>query len=128
MPIEISWDNDPHNLIIMHFVDTYTWLELDTVIDQTYAMLNSVPHQVDIIAVLDPKLKAPVGGNMIARFRKMLNYMPNNLGVYINVGRGNAFSRAIANTVLKIYPLKFDVRSAGSVEEAREMLAERRPI
>jgi hypothetical protein len=127
MKISIGWDdNSRQDLILIRYLENYTWDELEEASNKVYAMMRSVAWNVDIISILNPTVHSPRDGDSLFHFRATLKRMPPNLGIYINVGQNNAFSRLFFNTLLKIYPTPFNMKSVASEAKAREILAQKR--
>jgi hypothetical protein len=123
--ITIEWDNDKRDTIIMRYLASYTWDELDAITQEMYDMLNSVPYKVNVILVLNPRNRAPFSTDMMSRLRNILINTPKNISLFCVVGMGNSVTRALFSALLKIYPPRFPVIPLKSETEAREVLAER---
>jgi hypothetical protein len=125
MSISIQWEDAAHTIIRLHYQTSYTTEELRHITTEVFAMLNSVTHPVDVIVLQNPQVAPPRTGNMIAEFSYIARNMPRNLRLYINVGQGNAFSAALANLVLKLYRVSFEIKNVATLAEAHQYIAAR---
>lgn len=124
-PITVEWDDDTHKTIVMRYHTSYTWEELEAIVQQLYDMLNSVSYKVGVMVVFNPRIKAPFSNDMMSKMRNILTHLPPNISLFCTVGMGNSVTRALMNALLKVYPTPYPILSVGMEDAARKALAKK---
>lgn len=121
MPILVDWANETHDIIIIRYFERYTWTELDRTIEAVYSMMESVEHWVAIISIIGEDVQTPEG-NVFQKMMDIMSRMPNNLKVYIMIGRGNPLTRSLINLFFKFYPSPYPILYMNNLTEALTFL------
>lgn len=126
MNVTVSWDNDARTVIRYDFEKQWTWDEFYAAATSAFAMTRSVSHLVDTISNFTPGAALPP--NALFQFRRAMYTAPANRGVNVIVGA----SALIKTLVLLFSQLNRDLSErlilVDSLEQAREVLAERRKL
>src|SRR5262245_55997551 len=85
MPITVTWDNAARTIIRTERTSPWTWADFDIAIDESYALMRSVSHIVDVIDILD-SAEVPKG-LALPHILRMLRLRPRNAGITIVVGK-----------------------------------------
>jgi hypothetical protein len=124
MAIKVTWVNSEKTIAQYNFEGRWTWDDLYHAVQEIKTMLDSVPHQVDIVIDLRNNQSVPPG-TLIHLRSITLAASPNwGMGVFVGV---NGFIRTLLTTFVKVYP-KLGGRYAivESPEAALALIAERR--
>lgn len=118
-----TWDNSEQTVIHIHLETGWTWNDFMDSFQAGYALIYSTNHLVDIIITgLDWNIPP---GNMLSRLKRVHQENPDNLGVIISVGYNPIWDK-IAGILARVYPADNPpLAFADSLDEAREMLAQR---
>ena len=125
MTIITSWMDSEKTIARYEFVGRWTWEEMTVAIKEMYAMLDSVPHGVDIIIDLSRSPSEPPRG-MLAHLRTgtMEARVNWNSGVFVGV---SPFVRVLINTFRRVEPgLAKRYAVANTVDEALSIILKRR--
>jgi hypothetical protein len=125
MTIITSWVDEEHTIARYEFIGRWTWDEMKVAIQEMYAMMDSVPHQVDIIIDLSRSSSEPPRG-MLAHLRAGTMEARNNWnsGVFVGV---SPFVRVLLTTFRRLQPrLAKRYNVANTVAEAQTMILRRR--
>jgi hypothetical protein len=126
MGITIVWDNNENSVMRITFGKTWTWEEVDSIVEATKVMMDQVNHQVD--QIIDMKNIGGIPEGAFWRLRKITQTRHHNQGRVIMVG-GNAFVRATMDTLRRIVSDLFEAETfvlVPTVEEARAQLFKKR--
>ncbi|MEO8610043.1 MAG: hypothetical protein ABI690_19270 [Chloroflexota bacterium] len=125
MTITTSWMDSEKTIARYELVGRWTWEEMTVAIKEMYAMLDSVPHAVDIIIDLSQSPSEPPRG-MLAHLRTgtMEARVNWNSGVFVGV---SPFVRVLINTFRRVEPgLAKRYAVANTVDEALTIILKRR--
>lgn len=124
MPIELTWDDEAHTILIQKYIGELTPEEFHQTVDQSRQMLLSVAHPVDLI------IDARAVVNKIATVMSSAKYADDNVPAnqrYIMVVGANMVIRSIVNTAAKFAPrATHNIVFVTTVSEARHKLMELR--
>lgn len=123
MGISVMWDNDEQTVIRWDFTDTWDWPALEAAAAQSNAMTSRVAHRVDVIYHV-------IGSFMpikpFSQFYDIIVNAPENTGIYVVTG--GMFITAMITIFRTAYPnMQKNVRTASSLAEARQMIAQLHP-
>ncbi len=123
MPITVQWDNDQKTTIRYEFAGRWTWEQLFAANDERDAMMKTVDYRVDLIADLRNTMVVPPGA--ASQFKRIAQARAGT-GVTVVVG-ANRFMQIMLD-VFKLVQRQSEsaLATAGSLEEARALLARRR--
>ncbi len=122
MAVTIDWGNDEKNIIIATVEWPWTWDELAITWKTGVEMIESVPHDVYMIAVAKTT-RFPVG-NILSNLTGMTKHVPRNIGLAIMV-TDNKFQEAINNIFFKLSPgLRQKGRVVSNLDKAFALVAE----
>jgi len=124
MGFKVEWDNSRKTVIRVDVQGYWTWEEYAAGIEETYDLMVTVEHTVDVIIHGIGGLQVP-SGNMLAHVKESASLKPDNMGILLLVG-ANPFIRAIGNIFARISKRSTLLLYANSLEEGRLILAERR--
>lgn len=123
MPITVSWDDTEKTVLRYDFEGNWTWDEFQQAKEESDAMLDSVPHSVDVILNYGNNHWLPPGA--ISRLRAMAaNTRPNFSGRTIIVSE-SIVHRTLLNILRNTSNWladRFTVRFVATVEAARQTL------
>jgi hypothetical protein len=125
MTIITSWVDSEKTIARYELVGRWTWDEMTVAIKEMYAMLDSVPHEVDIIIDLTRSPSEPPRG-MLAHLRTGTMEARSNWssGVFVGV---SPFVRVLINTFRRVEPnLAKRYAVANTVDEAHAIILKRR--
>ena len=125
MTIITGWLDSEKTIARYEFVGRWTWEEMTVAIKEMYAMLDSVPHAVDIIIDLSQSPSEPPRG-MLAHLRTgTMEARANwNSGIFVGV---SPFVRVLINTFRRVEPgLAKRYAVANTIDEACDVIAKRR--
>lgn len=131
MGMELYWDDDARTVMLLEVRGSWTWDELYATVTKIKKVTDNADREIGAILDLSEGLKLPGGGflnkeayNMA---QKLLKLGEGGTGPVVVVGV-NPVIRAIYTT---FYPMDKqalgNVRFAGTVDEARDLLAARQP-
>ncbi len=127
MAITLLWDNEAKTALRLDFRGQWTWDEYDTAITETSAAIAHAGRSVDVIHNLLEGARMPLG-YFLPHFQAALNLMEGNLGFVVIVG-GSHSMRVLLSLFIETFTIvHHKVVFANSVDEARQILAERRHI
>lgn len=129
MTIRVGWDNPEQTIVRMEFERGWAWDTLKTAIQRADDHITSVPHTVHLMIDISragglPRDFMSAAGDLFAQGEAR----PNE-GRKIVVGAG-ALIRAAYTGFQAVYGYRLENRPfqfAGSVDEARRILAQQRP-
>ncbi|MBN2472282.1 MAG: hypothetical protein JXN59_16275 [Anaerolineae bacterium] len=120
MPITISWDTEEKKAIRYDFVGEWTWPEFREAVQQTFALMDTVPHTVASIGNFTESGSLPSGA--IFELKQVLSNTPPNSGVVV-ITRGSMFVNTIIQVFTKAYKdLGKKIAVTDTLEEAREIV------
>ncbi|MCU0495890.1 MAG: hypothetical protein MUF87_00910 [Anaerolineae bacterium] len=125
MPIKISWYNLEKTIILQEFVGNWTIEEYYHFVDEMVAYLQSVSHQVDIIAEGSQIASSP--RDMFSAFRYASRKIPNNEGALVFV-KPTLLFKSVVSAIERIRTAS-DAREyyfADTIEQAAEILRQKR--
>lgn len=126
MGIDVLWDDSERTILRYDFEPEWTWVEFWEAIDESNAMMLSVPYTVDFIGNFSNGKLPSIGSFRILKRSREVS--PDNLGLIVLVGM-NDFIRVLLEVFTKIYPaLGARMVAVHTLEEARALLAERHSI
>lgn len=122
MAIQVVWDNECKTAIRHDFAGRWTWDEFWELCRVTKCMVESVPHQVDIIANMRETVM-PRGRSTMSNMRKARFLSAPNQGIIVVVV--NPFLKSLLSLFMSFDPEMIGIMfSAESVEQARQVIAE----
>ncbi len=125
MGVNISWDNGEKTALRYDFKGRWTWEEFDAAALEAFAMTGSVTHTVDSISNFE--IGATLPPNALFQFRRAMSKAPPNRGITVIVG-GSLFIKTMVTTFSRLNKqLGERLQIADSLEQARALLAARRP-
>jgi hypothetical protein len=126
MAIELYWDNDERNVMLIEAVSPWTWDDLYDVLGKIKKVTDTAPYEIG--AILDVSRGATIpGGSLFTQSsldhaRQLLRMGENGTGPVVIVG-ANSFIRTVYST---FYPMDRkalgNVKFAASQDEARDLL------
>jgi hypothetical protein len=122
MSIKIVWDNDEKTVVRYIFDKQWTWPEFFTAKAEAYALIGSVKHPVGIIMDAPPEVKLPP--NTLTHSRNALRNKHPNTRVIAFV-LTHSFVRSMIHIFMKVAPGSTDLHIVSTLEEARQVVAER---
>lgn len=126
MTYTVNWYNEEHTVICYRVSDTWDWSELHRLLDDIFAMLDTVDHVTHLIGVVDDfdELKT-LSTNATEEGRRLLVRQHPRAGVTVVVTR-NALFHMLYKLIRFVFahdPLYTTFRFATSMEAARSLLA-----
>lgn len=121
MAISVLWDDENETIIRSESGGHWTWEEYHEAVEQVVILANSVSHRVDLIINALPGAAAPSGSSM-PHYQRAQRIMPKNVRLNIIVNT-NTFGRMIINTFTRLNKGGLKVVAAGTLEEARTVIA-----
>lgn len=123
MPGRIEWDNEEKTILLTIYEGNMLLEEYYRVIDETFEAISPLPHSVHTIMLRQNVKSVP------ATMSKVLQYANKkttpNLGINVIVG-ATAMTKMIVRLAKVIAPrLAKEVYFANSLEEARQIIAEK---
>ncbi len=123
MPIQVVWDNESKTVIRFDFSKQWDWEEFWTAVRQSDTMMTAMPYRVDLIANFEGSASPPLGA--LGQFKRAIQEMAPSRSIVLIVP-GSLLIDLLTSTFMRIYPtLGRNLTVASSVEEARQILAER---
>lgn len=130
MGIKVEWDTKDNTIIRYDLEGLWNWDDYRAAVAQSTRMMEGVDYPVGIIANFRADTMVPRGASAHRSpppVAEKMSAMPHNMDVIVITG-GNAFVEVTVTGFCKLYnrvPKKFLV--AGSVDEARQIIRQRRP-
>ncbi len=124
MPINLEWDNPDKTVLRMDVIGRWTWDEMYQASHEGYKMLDAVPHRV--CSLIDFSASQGIPSNAITHARNMMGKQHPRTGLTVMVGVSPLFL-SLWRVFVRVYALfsrEQDFTFAGSLEEARAILAE----
>ncbi|GEM_PF-264265 len=122
MGITVVWDNEEKTAIRYDFQGDWSWDDFRAAAMQSGAMTGEVDHPVDLIANMLNSAPLPEGA--MFQFNRALRNAPQGRGMFVIVA-ADSWMKALT-TVLDRAGGGGRFSLAGTLEEAREMVARRR--
>jgi hypothetical protein len=127
MPVQVEWDTPEKQAIHYAFIERWTWDELNQAIERGEAMMAEAQRVVGLF--LDFRESMALPPNPMAQTRKLLSRQHPYAGVRVFIG-ANELIRMLWNMFNRLYSLVIREQNtvflfANSIEEARELLAEK---
>ncbi|MBN1202362.1 MAG: hypothetical protein JXJ20_10945 [Anaerolineae bacterium] len=121
MPITVQWDDDDHKAVRWEFEGDWNWYEYQAAQAQSNALIDTVDHVVDVIAVMQNTRDLP--REAFDNYRRLEKTSHPNRGRIVIVG-SDTFIRSMLETFNQVYKRG----SSGfilvrSIQEAHEVLA-----
>lgn len=101
MGIQVHWFDEKHRIICFEFSGTWTWDELQTLMEDSSLMAASVNHKVDVLVDLTQNQSLPLGDLMY--LRTMSRTAPVNWQRTILVST-NPFVVKLLSALMKLSP------------------------
>ena len=125
--IEIAWDSEAKNYIIVNFKEDWTWEQFHAAVRQMHEMVRSVNYTVDMVMWHQAKFPQ---GNLLSNFRSAVRDQPKNTGQIIIVPLITrspiiSFMKTLANALEQIYPERSKILMVDSMDEAKLILIRR---
>jgi len=98
MSILVGWTNSDKDTIQCVIQGSWTWLEMEAALEQSFMLTESVTHLVDVI--VDLRHSQPFPDDGLLFFKNALKVLPENRGNIIIVGGGNSLRSLVS--LLKI--------------------------
>lgn len=122
MPIEVSWFNGAHSVILMEFPQRWTWREFYDAKMEADTMMEAVDYPCALILTGPSDVIMPE--NVLSNARMMLNQKHPRAEVFMVVSP-NPFVHALLNMLMRVSrDAARGVRIVGSVEAAQASLME----
>jgi len=122
MSINAQWGNNEKTIIIVQFLNDWSWSEIIPVRESIVDMVESVPHIVDYIADFRETDRIPTGG--LAVGRSIYNNRIRNEGACTVVGV-SPILRMLYRTFITAYPImKNELLFVPTMNLAYQTLAE----
>jgi hypothetical protein len=126
MKVRVKWDNPERTAILMVFEQGWVWDEYAAAQRDCYALIQSVPHVVDII--IDSTISRGIPPNAIAQARNFTRTRPENAGQIIVVG-ASKFVRTMGQTVVQLLPnAGIQFAFVDTFHEARSLVERRQEV
>ena len=123
MPVNVSWDDDARTLLCFRIAGHWTWQELNWAWLECMAMMNNVPHKVNIIVDITEMVNMPM--DLIMRTVQLIRCQPHNTGISV-IATDNGFVNMLFENLRRIIPRESSfLRAVPNVEAARQTLATR---
>lgn len=123
MPVHTSWDNPEQTILCHEFERVWTEKDMHDALNQAFAMINSVPHQVDVILDMSGTKSAP---NLLSIFRRIERHMPRNTGLLVFVGAPGIIPQMLKIARNVTPALVSKIANVDSREDAYALLKKRR--
>lgn len=126
MASTMRWDNPEKTILLFELDDQWTWQELYNLSDEFHALMDSVPHVVDLIFQLPPgSSRVPPG--IVAGLPRLIARSHPREGKNIVVGQV-PIARSILDLVRRVYGLRqiaeqFHV--VDTLEQAYQLIGQR---
>lgn len=126
MAVTIHWLDDDQHILVMEFIENWTWEELYKTAEKAIEAYESVPHRVDVIYDFRRVSKMP--GNILSNAGKITRHLHPNIGIQY-VLMTSVVNQAIFDVFNRLYILSTHQHiflSGNSFEEAVERLTAER--
>ncbi|HEX2907882.1 MAG TPA: hypothetical protein VHO69_13520 [Phototrophicaceae bacterium] len=120
MPFEVQWGNEDQTIVLLDYHGSLTWQQYDEGVDQTYALINTVKHPVDIISSMQPNVRLPPG-DAISHVRFAFDKRPANLRKCFLVGR-DMFGEVIVRTLINVKGIQETYIPVRTLEAAQALI------
>ena len=121
MSIQVVWDNDEKTIIRYTYQGQWTWDELAAVLEEAYALLDTVDHPVDFIIDLRQSVLLPK--DALRHGERVAQAVHPNEGRSVVVGANMLVSR-LADVFYKIYRrTSKQFRFVATLDEAYALLS-----
>jgi hypothetical protein len=121
MGIKVSWYTADQAVLLMHFEGAWSLEDLFDASEARCRMMESVAHDVDLVADLTKSVSVPQG--VLSTLPAIAASRPPNHRFSVVVGTQNALIRTFANLFSAVYR---QLLYANSVEEAAALLLARK--
>lgn len=130
MGLELYWDDDAQTVFLCEVEGAWTWDELYTLLDNVITVCARRDLQLAAIIHFRGRMQPPGGAmfntSALEHAHRLGRLGADGTGMIVVVGIP-AFLKGIFNTFVKLYPKALgSVRFAGTLDEARAMLARER--
>jgi hypothetical protein len=125
MGIDIKWDNEEKTIILTTYSGLFTWDEFEAMSRETESLLESVDHEVDILAGLEDLV---IPKDALANFPKIAQapyFTHPRVGLTVFFGASH-FARTLLDLFGKVYNAAASMVTVPTLEEAYEVIAEHR--
>lgn len=126
MPIQVVWDNDEQSVIRYIIEGAWTWQEMNAAVVTSNAMLDNATGKVHFIH--DMRTSSGIPGSALSNLKRFIGKEHPKTGQSVIVAGQKStailFAQSLLNLVDKIYKRDWGFQFAGSLEEARKLLAE----
>lgn len=124
--IQYLWDDSEKTVIRMYVGEYWDWDDLNAAITGISALIDEVDHQVDIVTIMRPTTKLPVG-NLTHYLKDAIVRLPRNTGTHIMVGGNMLCNRALRTLAHNYSCMTGRLLQTNSLGEAYRMIARNRP-
>jgi hypothetical protein len=107
MTVQVGWDDNDHTILLYTLGSTWTWDELYENIDRGIAMVETVPHVVDVLVDFQNSQLPP---RAFAQFHRVANIPTPQTSFIVIAGGGtlllslfNLFKLIVGNEANKYY-------------------------
>lgn len=125
MTIPFKWDNEARTILYVDRTQKYDWDEFDRSVDETYVLITSVTHTVDMVIRIDST--TPIPANPMPHMKRMFQTEPNNLRFIIAIGAERTaynFQTVMIEMMMRVFSsVAKQMRFASSLEDARALIA-----
>lgn len=120
MPIEINWLSDEENIVLVRYLDPWTWDELQDAV-RAYNQMGAGRERVWGLHDFS-EAPEPPGGSIINSLQEGAVMLDHNVRLLVGVGVPR-LSRVFTEIVMRVF--RFEVAWAASREEALALIRER---
>jgi hypothetical protein len=122
MTVQIHWDDDAHSILRFEIERDWNWPAFWVAFEGHSKEVQNLPYRIDVISDASKIRGLPSGS--FTEFRKFEQISPDNVVLTVVVVT-SPFARATIGTFTQIFKnVRF--RFAGSLDEARRIIAEHR--
>lgn len=123
MNYTLDWYDDTCTVIVAAMIGHWTWDDHFNAVQEAYAMISAVPHEVDVI-VTGVNNRMP-GGRMLEHIEALREGRPRNFGVLVLVSN-NRLLRTMHDLFTRFYRSTTPLLFAQSLNDALNLLDESR--
>jgi hypothetical protein len=127
MPIRCTWDDQDNSIIWFVVEGHWTWEEYHREVDTSIEMMKTVNHRVDLLADMREAGPVPLSAASL-HAKSSFSRLPSNHGLSVIIG-ADSFAQTLIKLVQSVMPVVArKSRTARSVEEVLEIIAEHREV
>jgi hypothetical protein len=127
MPIPVAWHNEEKTLIIQRFGSVWTFQDVIQMMDETAALLDTIPHRAAVISDLSQSRTTP--NLSVGALQRIANHPlmkhPNLICIYL-VGV-QTYVRVVVQVFARMFPAAFKRYQLADTAEAAEKALSQNP-